>query len=86
MNRQNSLLRWACCAGLMAACCVVTQPYAQIWGPLTLDELKLETQRRADRNQPPIAGIKPDDARAAVAQLTRLDPSVAGQRDAPALH
>ena len=34
---------------------------AQIWGPLTLDELKAETQSRADRNLPPIAGIKPDD-------------------------
>lgn len=49
---------------------------AQIWGPLTLDELKLETQRRADRNLPPIAGIKPDDARAAIAQLHSLDREV----------
>ena len=46
---------------------------AQIWGPLTLDELKAETQRRADRNLPPIAGIKPDDARAAVAKLNNLE-------------
>ena len=49
---------------------------AQIWGPLTLDELKLETQRRADRNLPPIAGIKPDDARAAIAQLHSLEREV----------
>ena len=46
---------------------------AQIWGPLTLDELKAETQSRADRNLPPIAGIKPDDTRAAVAKLNNLE-------------
>jgi pimeloyl-ACP methyl ester carboxylesterase len=45
---------------------------AQIWGPLNLEELKAETQRRADRNLPPIAGIKPEDARAAVARLSDL--------------
>lgn len=47
--------------------------HAQEWGPLTLEQLKIETQRRADRNLPPIAGIKPDDARTAMAQLGSLD-------------
>ena len=49
---------------------------AQIWGPRTLDELKAETQRRADRNLPPIAGIKPEDARAAIAQINSLEREV----------
>lgn len=49
---------------------------AQSWGPLNLEELKKETQRRADRNLPPLAGIKPDDAREAVAALTSLEPDV----------
>ena len=49
---------------------------AQSWGPLNLEELKQETQRRADRNLPPLAGIKPDDARVAVAALTSLEPDV----------
>jgi esterase FrsA len=54
--------------------CLASAPaHAQIWGPLTLEELKAETQRRADRNLPPIAGIKPDDARAAIAQLKDLE-------------
>ena len=49
---------------------------AQIWGPLTLEELKQETQRRAERNLPPIAGIKPDDARAAIARIDSLERDV----------
>ncbi len=46
---------------------------AQIWGPRTLEELKVETQRRADRNLPPIAGIKPEDAREALARINTLE-------------
>jgi pimeloyl-ACP methyl ester carboxylesterase len=49
---------------------------AQIWGPLSLEELKQETQRRADRDLPPIAGIKPEDARAAIARIGSLDREV----------
>jgi pimeloyl-ACP methyl ester carboxylesterase len=66
---QGALI--VCLAGLAAA-----PARTQIWGPLTLDELKVETQRRADRNLPPIAGIKPDDARAAIAQLISLEREV----------
>lgn len=48
--------------------------FAQSWGPLNLEELKAETQRRADRNAPPIGGVKPEDAREAMAQLKTLEP------------
>jgi pimeloyl-ACP methyl ester carboxylesterase len=47
---------------------------AQSWGPLNLEELKAETQRRADRNLPPIGGVRPEDAREAMAQLKTLEP------------
>lgn len=47
---------------------------AQSWGPLTLDELKQETQRRADRNLPPLSGIKPEDAREALTAINSLEP------------
>ena len=47
---------------------------AQSWGPLSLEELKKETQRRSDRNLPPLTGIKPDDTREAMAMLTDLEP------------
>ncbi|HUQ73786.1 MAG TPA: alpha/beta hydrolase [Burkholderiales bacterium] len=47
---------------------------AQSWGPRTLDELKQETIRRAERNMGPIAGVKAEDAREAMAALTSLEP------------
>jgi esterase FrsA len=42
--------------------------------PRTLDELKAETQARADRNGYPLIGIAPEDAREALGSLTSLDP------------
>jgi esterase FrsA len=39
----------------------------------TLEELKAETQARADRNGYPLVGIKPEDAREALGRLTSLD-------------
>ena len=39
----------------------------------TLEELKAETQARADRNAYPLIGLKPDDVREALARLTSLD-------------
>ena len=42
-------------------------------GPRTLDELKAEAQRRADRNLGPLAGVDPEDARAALARIHSLD-------------
>src|ERR1700721_1952738 len=46
---------------------------AQIAPPRTIDELKAETQARADRNAYPLIGIKPSDARAALADIKTLD-------------
>jgi pimeloyl-ACP methyl ester carboxylesterase len=61
---------------------------AQSWGPLTLEELKQEAQRRADRNLPPLNGVKPEDAREALGMIESLDPdawagawSKLGERD-----
>src|SRR5437016_13070290 len=47
---------------------------AQSWGPRSLEELKQETIRRAERNMGPLAGIKAEDAREAMAGLHRLEP------------
>jgi len=38
-----------------------------------LDQLKQEVQRRADRNMPPLGGVAPADARAALSRVTSLD-------------
>jgi len=46
---------------------------AQIVPPRTLDELKAETQARADRNAYPLIGLKPDEVREALARLTSLE-------------
>ena len=73
MPLHQRISLWLHAVSLVAALTAAAPAAAQIWGPLTLDELKAETQRRADRNLPPIAGIKPDDARAAIAQLHNLD-------------
>jgi pimeloyl-ACP methyl ester carboxylesterase len=47
---------------------------AQSWGPRSLEELKLETVRRAERNIVPLTGIKAEDAREAMASLRSLEP------------
>jgi len=47
---------------------------AQSWGPRSLDELKQETIRRAERSIVPLTGIKVDDAREAMASLKSLEP------------
>lgn len=56
-------------AGLVAALAAV----AQAQSGRTLDELKAETQARADRNAYPVAGLKPEDVREALARLKSLD-------------
>jgi len=38
-----------------------------------LDQLKQEVQRRSDRNMPPLGGVAPEDARAALSRVTSLD-------------
>jgi pimeloyl-ACP methyl ester carboxylesterase len=48
--------------------------FAQSTGPRDLNELKQEAQRRADRNLPPVGGVKPEDMREALAGLNSLEP------------
>jgi dienelactone hydrolase len=47
---------------------------AQSGGPRDLEELKKETQLRADKNLQPMIGVKPDDVREALADLRSLEP------------
>ena len=47
---------------------------AQIAPARTLDELKAETQARADRNAYPLTGLKPDDTREALGKINSLSP------------
>jgi dienelactone hydrolase len=42
-------------------------------GSRDLEQLKQEVQRRADRDMPPLAGIAPEDVRAALAQVASLE-------------
>ena len=42
-------------------------------GRRSIEELKAETLRRAERNLPPLAGVEPEDARAALAAIHSLD-------------
>ncbi len=44
------------------------------WQTRTWEELKAETQARADRGAYPVFGISPDDARDALAMIRSLDP------------
>ena len=46
---------------------------AQLAPSRTLDELKAEILARSDRNGYPLTGLKPDDVRAALANITSLD-------------
>jgi len=46
---------------------------AQVAPTRTLDELKAEVQARADRNAYPLTGLRPDDAREALARINSLD-------------
>ena len=47
---------------------------AQSTGPRDLAELKQEAQRRADRNLPPVGGVKSEDMREALANINNLEP------------
>ena len=60
-------------ATVMALIALAPGARAQIAPPRTIDELKAETQARADRNAYPLIGIKPADARAALADIKTLD-------------
>jgi esterase FrsA len=52
---------------------------AQSWGPRSLDELKQETVRRAEKNLNPIGGVSAQDAREAMASLASLEPDAWAQ-------
>jgi len=73
MTAHSHTLRWARAVLLAGATAAATPLCAQIWGPRNLDELKAETLRRAERNAPPLAGVKPDDAREALAMINSLE-------------
>src|SRR5712692_4854772 len=47
--------------------------YADIAPPRTLEELKAETQARADRNAYPLTGLRPDEVREALAAIKSPD-------------
>ena len=69
------LARRAILAGAAAAVLALSHgaAMAQIAPPRTLDELKAETQARADRNAYPLTGLKVDDVRRALAAISSLD-------------
>lgn len=46
---------------------------ARVWQTRTWEELKAETQARATRSAYPVFGIRPEDAREALAKITSLD-------------
>jgi len=41
-------------------------------GGRNLEQLKAEVQHRADRGMPPLGGVAPEDARAALARISSL--------------
>jgi len=59
-------------AALTLLLAVVPAP-AQIAPPRTLEELKAETQARADRNAYPLVGLKAEEVREALAKINSLD-------------
>ena len=44
-----------------------------VWQTRSFDELKAETQARAERGAYPVFGISPEDARVALAAIESLD-------------
>jgi len=65
--------------GLLAAAAVLaftSAAQAQSYGPRNLEELKAETQRRADNNLTPIGGVSSADAKRALAEINSLDMDV----------
>ena len=45
-----------------------------LWEPRTWEEVRAETQARAERGAYPVFGIKPEDAREALSQIDSFDP------------
>jgi dienelactone hydrolase len=63
----------AAAATILLLALVVHPARAQIAPSRTIDELKTETQARADRNAYPLTGLKLEDVREALARITSLD-------------
>lgn len=70
---MKTLPRFCAVAMLVLASPVLAQTTPQIAPPRTLDELKQETQRRADHNLYPVLGLKSADAQEALASIDSLD-------------
>ncbi len=68
MHRRSRLI------ALLALSLAAAGATAQSWGPRTLEELRQETVRRAEKNLNPIGGVKAEDAREAMAALASLEP------------
>jgi esterase FrsA len=70
---ENAMRRL--CLSLVLALVVgsATAQTPQIAPPRTWDELKAETQARADRNAYPLTGLKPDEVREALSNIRSLD-------------
>jgi esterase FrsA len=60
-------------AAVVAAMFAAVASLALAQSGRTLEELKAETQARADRNAYPLIGLKPDEVREALGRLTSLD-------------
>src|SRR5438477_438598 len=69
--REGGCMKAAKIAVLLLAATLATTGAAQ--SGRNLDELKAETQARADRNAYPLIGLKPDEVREALARLTSMD-------------
>ena len=63
-------LTWVLSVGLFMGC---IQSHAQIAPARTLEQLKMETQDRANRGAYPLAELDPEGAREALAHLNSLD-------------
>src|SRR4051794_14106331 len=63
----------AAAATILLLALVVHPARAQIAPSRTIEELKAETQARADRNAYPLTGLKLEDVREALARITSLD-------------
>jgi esterase FrsA len=68
-----ALRRSALAAGIAISLAVSNFALAQIAPPRTLEELKAETQARADRNAYPLTGLKAEDVRKALSNINSLD-------------
>jgi len=67
---MRTLIRWA---GSILLLTTVGVASAQSWGPRSLEELKVETLRRAQHAEGPIGVVKMEDAERAVAALHDLE-------------